>query len=41
MPTQVFVDKFTRTAVDVGGSKSVLVRKTGLEKLRITLMFQF
>ena len=41
MPTRVFVDKLTSTTIDVEGSKSVLVRTTGLEKLRITLMFHF
>jgi hypothetical protein len=40
MPTWVFVDKLTSTTVDAEGSKSVLVRTTGLEKLRITSMFQ-
>ena len=32
MPTQVFVVKLTSTTVNVDGSKSVLVRKTGLGK---------
>jgi len=32
MPTRVFVDKLTSSTVDVEGSKSVLVRTTGLGK---------
>jgi hypothetical protein len=41
MPTRVFVDKLISATVDVAGLKTVLVRTAGLEKLRITSMFQF
>jgi hypothetical protein len=36
--TPVFFDMLANTTVDIKGSKSVLVKTTGHEKLRITVM---